>query len=256
MTIERLLSAYIDAGVTEDSVALRHWVLQVENADASDVAYIVKEVYKSAMATTGPSGGGQAFVLPFGPQPQQQQGNQKPPALSITVDDRSNSLVMVCSEGMYKDVKTLVENLDSKEVSNTEVVQLVKLKGIDPQLVQQAVNAFQGIAPQQGRGGGFGGGGFPGGGFGGGGFPGGGIGGGGFPGGGFGGGGFPGGGGGFGGGGFGGGGRGPAMGGGGGGNRGGGGGGDRRRWRRSPRRRRTPSLQRRPNRRNGGPLKF
>ena len=74
------------------------------------------------------------------------------------MDDRSNSLVLVCNEPMKGDVETLVNSLDNKTVSTTEVVKLVPLKGIDPALVQQAVNAMQGIAPQQQGGrGGFGG---------------------------------------------------------------------------------------------------
>ena len=143
------------------------------------------------------------------------------------MDDRSNSLILNCNEGMKKEIEYLVASLDNKTVATTEVVKLVPLKGIDPNLVQQAVAAIQGINPQQnnmgrgGFGGGFGGQGGFGGRGGGGGF--GGLGGGGFGGFGGGGGGNRGGFGGFGGGGGGNRGGFGGFGGGGGGNRGGGG---------------------------------
>ena len=161
LTIESLLSNYIDKGVTEDSVTLKHWVIPIRNADVSEIVLQVKDLYKAAM-DTGNSGGGNrgGFPFPFGPQ-QQQQSPAKPPALSVTADDRSNSLILYCSEAMKNDVEELVRQIDTRPTATTEVVQLVKLKGIDPALVQQAVNAVQGISPQQPGGrGGFGGGGF------------------------------------------------------------------------------------------------
>ncbi|MDY3556068.1 secretin N-terminal domain-containing protein [Gemmata sp. JC717] len=234
--IEKLLGGTIDAGVNDSAAVLKTFILPLKNADAAEMAAVVRDVYRSAMGTSGRNAavGAMPAFNPFaaalqggGGQPQQQQ----PPALSISVDDRSNSIILLCAETLYADVRELVTELDNATVATTEVVKLVQLKGVDPNVVQQAVNAMRGIdSRQQGGRGGFGGGGGTGG-FGGGGTGGGFPGGGGFGGGtgGFGGGGFGGGTGGFGGGGtggFGGGGnRGGGGGAGGGGNRGGGGGG-------------------------------
>ena len=201
--IEKLLAGTIDAGQRNDAGALlKTFVLPVQNASASEMAVIVRGVYRSAMATTGnnPTVGG----FPFLAQQQQAQTPPRPPALAMEVDTRSNSLVLVCAEPMYEDIRTLVGALDNATVSTTEVTRLMPLKGVDPNVVQQAINALQGRDTRNqntfgGQGGNFGanrggiggqggfGGGGPGGGFGGGG-PGGGFGGGG-PGGGFGGGG-------------------------------------------------------------------
>ncbi|MCS7269548.1 MAG: hypothetical protein NZ703_00555 [Gemmataceae bacterium] len=210
LAIESLLANYIDRGPDEDALALKTWILPVKNADAAEMAAIIRDVYRSALS----SGGNQPaapIVFPFAPLPQANQQNQRPPALTVSVDDRTNSLILNCSEPLFKDIKALVEQLDRAATSTTDVARLVKLGNLDPNVVQAAVLAVQGINPQQNRMGGFGMGGFgnrgPGG-FGMGGFGAGGFGGGGpFGGGGFGGGGGP-----FGGGGFGG--RGPAMGGG------------------------------------------
>src|SRR5262245_22717292 len=251
LLIEQLLASAIDGGRTDSAAVLKTFILPVKNADAAEMASTIREVYRYATTSTGgqPQIGGLPFFaalggrgggLATGGTAQQQQ----PPALSISTDDRSNSIILVCAETLFRDIEALVTQLDNATTSTTEVVQLVQLKGVDPNLVQQAINAMQGRdtrnlgnmggfgnrGPGGGGFGGPGGGGF--GGLGGGGFGGlggGGLGGGGFPGlggGGFGGGGFGGGGnrgGGFGGGGFGGGGN-RGGGGGGGGNRGGGGG--------------------------------
>ena len=149
--------------------------------------------------------------------------------MTLSVDARTNSLIVFGTETMNKEVELLVAELDaSPTVDAQEVTRWIPTKGIDPAVVQQMVNAMQGVdttrQQQQfggNRGTGFGGTGM--GGFGGGGM--GGFGGGGFGGGGFGGGGFRpgGGGGGFPGGGGGGGGFRPGGGGGGGGGRGAGG---------------------------------
>ncbi|MBP3959466.1 hypothetical protein J8F10_29835 [Gemmata sp. G18] len=218
--IEKLLEGAIDGGPNDSAVVMKTYILPLKNADAAEVATRIRELYRSAMS---PTGGGQVGALPVfnpfaaaalgGGGGQQQQ--QRPPALSLSVDDRSNSLLLVCAEPLYQDIRELALHLDNATISTTETVKLVQLKGIDPNVVQQAINAMQGrdTRQQQGNRGGFGQGGQGGGGLGGGQ-------------GGFGGGqgGFGGGQGGFGGGGFGGGGLGGGGGIGGGGNRGGGGG--------------------------------
>jgi type II secretion system protein D len=213
LAIESLLANYIDRGPDDDALALKTWILPVKNADAAEMATIIRDVYRSAMS----SGGGQPaapVIFPFAPLPQGNQQNQRPPALTVSVDDRTNSLILNCSEPLFKDIKALVEQLDRASTSTTDVARLVRLGNLDPNVVQAAVLAIQGINPQQSRPG-FGGMGGFGGGRGPGGFAGGGLGGNPFAGGGFGGNPFGGGFGGnpFGGGGFGGG-RGPALGGG------------------------------------------
>jgi type II secretion system protein D len=159
LTIEKLLRDYIDGGPSEDALTLKTHIVKVRNADAAEMASIVREVFRAATAA-GSAGqvANTAFPFPFAPQPQQQQ-QQKPPALSIAVDDRSNSLILQCTEQLKAEIETLVTSLDEATVSTTEVVKLVQLKGVDPTLVQQAVYAIQGLqVPQTGqRPGGFGG---------------------------------------------------------------------------------------------------
>ena len=146
--------------------------------------------------------------------------------ISISVNPRTNTLIVAAVDTLFDEVKDLVHQMDDEAAAENETVRVVPLHRTSALAVEKALEAFAGdavqaknpttttpgsgetnTAGQPGGGRGFGRGGYgnPGGGFGGGGFgnPGGGFGGFGGPGGGFGGGGFGGPGGGFGGGGFG-----------------------------------------------------
>jgi type II secretory pathway component GspD/PulD (secretin) len=240
MSIKKLLEKALDLSESESNAVPQTWVVgPLVNTKALEVSTTLKEVYSSLVNSrggAGRTGGGMPGGFPFGGGGAQAQASA-PVAFSIGVDERSNSLLVYCSKSLYEDITKLVEYMEEQAVpSPNKTVQIVNVQGIDPSLVQQAIEAIQGRTMSGGRttgtgagrtgGSGFPGGGLPsGGGFpgGGGGFPGGG---GGFPGMGGGRGGFGGGGGGFPG--MGGGGRGGFGGGGGGGFPGGGGGGGRR----------------------------
>ena len=73
-------------------------------------------------------------------------GQPRPVTLRVAVDEVSNSLIVTCSEAMFQDVKQLVDKMESFAKDNVKTVQLVKLNGIDPVYIQQAVEAFQGHA--------------------------------------------------------------------------------------------------------------
>src|SRR5262249_39716803 len=87
--------------------------------------------------------------------------------LSISVDDGTNSLVLGAPKSMYEDIKALVEQLEKAAKDSTRTVRFVPIRGVDPSLVQQALDAIQGRTTNQNQGmmGQFGGfrGGFPGG---------------------------------------------------------------------------------------------
>ena len=143
LTIEKLVSEYIDRGVTDDSVTPRQWTIQIKNASASEVAESVRSLYRSL---TTPTSQTPQTPIPF--VAPQAQVSAKPPALTVTVDDRTNKILLVCTEDIFREIKHLIESeLDVADVANPEVVKIVPLKGIDPLLVQQAIDAFQGRNP-------------------------------------------------------------------------------------------------------------
>ena len=68
----------------------------------------------------------------------------RPTALQIGIDDRSNSLVLNCSENLYKEIETLCETLDDSAKEHTSTIRIVSIQGVDPSLLAQAIDAVQG----------------------------------------------------------------------------------------------------------------
>ncbi|HZY87339.1 MAG TPA: secretin N-terminal domain-containing protein, partial [Gemmataceae bacterium] len=202
LTIRGLLAKAIDAGENENAAVLKTWVIgPLKYASAQEVSTVLKEVYReqtNQAPTASEIGGGRGAIFRAAALQTRNIGPDGLPrsvGLSIGVDDRTNSLMLNCSEAVYKDIDRLVKIMEDGAKGASRTVRVINIQGIDPAIVQQAVDAIQGrvtIRPTTGVGGiglpslpGIGGPGmFPGGGFPGGGFPGGGFPGGGFPGGG------------------------------------------------------------------------
>ena len=170
LTIRRLLASVIDSGETDSEAIQRTFVIALKNTEAIEMAAVVREVYKSAIAPSSGGGGGANPLFPFIPQQGGGGNQQRPPAMSVGVDERTNSLVVLASETLFREVKALVDQLDSTTATNgAEVVRIVPIQGIDPALLQQLVEAVQGGPPRTNAnanrptgGTGMGGGGFPG----------------------------------------------------------------------------------------------
>src|SRR5262249_44241475 len=71
-------------------------------------------------------------------------GNPRPHPLAIGVDERSNSLIRMSNDSLYKQIKTLTDELEKQAAGAVRTVKVVSIKGIDPALVEQAIQAFQG----------------------------------------------------------------------------------------------------------------
>jgi type II secretion system protein D len=216
LTIRELLGKALDTGEVDSEAVMKTHIIPLKHSIASDLAYILRDVYREYM-NNNPSPGRGGPLTSFanalsGNQPKlglDPYGGTQGVSLSLGVDDHTNSLIVNCNEKMFKDVKTLVDAMEEANEKTTMSIKIVSVKNLDPMVIQTAVDAVQGrktsgfgpggFGPgmQFGGGGGVFGGTGPGGTFGGGTFrPGGGGGGGFFPGGGGGGGFFPGGGGG------------------------------------------------------------
>jgi general secretion pathway protein D len=188
LTIRDLLANAIDNGQVESDALVKPHIIPLKYARATEVAEVVKELFKEATS----EGSGRSTVA-FGRSRSRggrggaptSSTEEEPVLLSVTSDDRSNNLLVNCPQAMYDDIKELTDELDRAAANTRRTVQVVSVKGgIDPTILQQAMDAIQGRAtttttPTSP----FGAGGFPGGrggagGFnrGGGGFPGGGVG--------------------------------------------------------------------------------
>lgn len=158
VTIKTLLDKYLDTDkVDSNAVAKTYLIGPLKYANATEVATVIKDVYREHInnnpvggVITGGTGG--SPFSPFGGRRSRSvqnqnidaNGNPRSVDLSIGVDDRSNSLIVMCSKPMYADVKIIAEKLDEAAQNSTRTIKVVSLKGVDPVLVQQAIEAIQG----------------------------------------------------------------------------------------------------------------
>jgi type II secretory pathway component GspD/PulD (secretin) len=152
LEVRRILKDSIDSGDTESAAIMKTWPpLLCKYASATEVVNVLRDVYRESMnqnasitSVNGLAGFNFAALRARRRQNLDVNGNAKQVALSIGVDDRTNSLVMNCSEPMYQDIKRVVERLDGAARDSTRTVKVISLKSIDPSLVQQAIDALQG----------------------------------------------------------------------------------------------------------------
>ena len=70
--------------------------------------------------------------------------------MSVGVDTRTNSLVVVAPDSLFEEVKDLVEQLDQAAINTNESVRVVTLHRANPAAVQQALSAITGNMVQSG----------------------------------------------------------------------------------------------------------
>src|SRR4029079_12863545 len=116
---------------------------------AIDVANVIREVYRESMNNNPLNQ--RTFTSPFVTSTRMSptlnidaNGNPRGVSLSVGIDDRTNSLVLSCPEKLFQDIRKLVDQLEKASADTTQTVKVVSIKGIDPHLVQQALDAIQG----------------------------------------------------------------------------------------------------------------
>src|SRR5262249_24621113 len=132
---------------------MRTWVIgPLRYATATEVANVLQNVYReqtnnNPQATNVNGFRGFAFGNFGGVQFQNRNvgpdGSPRAVTLAIARDDR-NSLVLQCSQGMYDEIKRLTERLEEDAKNSQRTIRVVQLQGIDPVIVQQAVDALSG----------------------------------------------------------------------------------------------------------------
>jgi len=163
LTIRDLLKRAIDSGETDSEAIERTWFIgPLKHANATDVARVIEGAYRERMsqdARRGVVGGFSGFSF-FGggfsssrgsSERNDASGNARAVTLSVGVDDRTNSLVVVCATPLFEDIKKLVEQMEKVAGDSPRTVRVVTVKGIDPNLVQQAIDAISGTKTTQSR---------------------------------------------------------------------------------------------------------
>jgi type II secretion system protein D len=182
VAVDQMVKA-LDAG-DESQASMQVHRKKLTHAIASEVAYVLESLYRDYVGEGSRRGnvggfsgfsfggfnsfaglGGNSRALLRGTDA---NGSIRPNPLSVSVDERTNTLLVLCNDTLFKQIEKLVDELELEAAGAVKSVRVVQVKGVDPTVVQQAIEIFQG--QQSGRGRGMGGGGFNGGGFGGGGF--------------------------------------------------------------------------------------
>ncbi len=152
LTIRHILAKELDAHPPAAAPLIRTWPpLRLKHAQAVDIYFVLRDVFRESMNNTRRFDNSVAFYGPLGSfarQPGQNvdaYGNPRGVTLSLAVDDRTNSLIVSSPKNMYEEIKDLAEKLDEAAKEYTqEVVEVVTIQGVDPQVVQRAVEAIQG----------------------------------------------------------------------------------------------------------------
>lgn len=175
LTIRSLLDRALDVGENDSRATIRtHIIGPLQFAHAVDVASVIQSVYRESMNNNptpirggsssfglfgGSTFGGGFGISPFGSSSSRSQvmnvdanGNPRGVTLSLGIDDRTNSLIVACPTPMYEDIKKLVEQLEKGASDAKQVVKILNVKGVDPELVQQALEAIQGRTATGNRG--------------------------------------------------------------------------------------------------------
>src|SRR5207245_2266299 len=122
MTIRRLIKEIDVVHTDQDHARVTNVIGPLKHAHADDVAVILRDVYRTALANqnaggitavSGGVGGGRGFGGgPFGQTAVVSTGGPLEVQLSVGVDNQTNSIIVQCPQPLFADVKTLVEQLD------------------------------------------------------------------------------------------------------------------------------------------------
>jgi hypothetical protein len=148
VAIRQLIDTAIDVTTPPDAKGLMrtHVIGPLKYAVATEVVDVIKDAYREETDNNplGGAVGGGRFRTPVPNQNIGPDGQPRPVTLTVGVDNQTNSIVVQCNDTMYQDIKALVEQLEKAARDSTRTVQVVRTRGVDPTLIQQALDALQG----------------------------------------------------------------------------------------------------------------
>lgn len=160
LEIRKLVRDTLDSGETDSKAVIRTFLVKLKYASASTVSNIIRDVYREYMNTDSQRtivGGFPGFGIGGFGRGQNRNvdanGNPRAVTLSVGVDDAANQLVLSCNEKLYEDIKKLSEQLDEAAKDSSRTIKVIPIKGLDPLLAQQAIDAIQGRRPNPNAGG-------------------------------------------------------------------------------------------------------
>jgi type II secretion system protein D len=160
LTVRSLVDQTIDRDLIDSKALIKvHAIGPLKYASAWDVATLIKEIYAEHLNNTLSaikSGATRNTYFGWGGLNLNTDaaGNPRPVDLTVTHDDATNTIIVACNDAMYESIEKLAAQMDNAAQNSTKVWMAVPVKGIDPMLIQQALDAIQGkhrngTGPQQ-----------------------------------------------------------------------------------------------------------
>jgi type II secretory pathway component GspD/PulD (secretin) len=154
--IKKLVKKSLDVSNEGSEALLRpHVIGPLKYVNATDVSAVLKDVFRESVNNNPTADqqprrpviiGDPAPVLGIDPE------GKKGVSLSVAVDERTNSLIVFCPDRTYKDIKKLVDMLEKAASKSRPTVKMVSIKGVDPKIIQHALDAIQGRSTSNGNG--------------------------------------------------------------------------------------------------------
>ena len=127
--------------------------IPVRYVPVNEIAQVVREVYANRLANGGGSGrqrqpSPEEFIRALrgggGNRSKNDRAAEEQTKMTVGVDARRNSLIVVAPDVLFTEVQTLVEQLDQPNSEVMETSRVVTLREADPELVRQALSALVG----------------------------------------------------------------------------------------------------------------
>ena len=154
--LEQLLKVIDREGsITDVETAGKPHILPIRYLEAEQVAGIVREAFSNRMASAsgGQAGGGQPNPVELIRALRGGRGGRadadvksEEAKMTITVDNRSNSLIVTAPEPLFEQVEELVALVDQGSPELDESIRIVSFKKSNPETMQRALAAILGAS--------------------------------------------------------------------------------------------------------------
>lgn len=143
--VEQMLEI-LDASETPEQLRNRApRYINVKHAEISDVAEMIRDIYKEELE---PDRGGQNNPLAAlmgggggGSRGGSRGQTQAQVKLTLSVDSRASRLIVSCSEPLFKQIETMVEQIDSAALESKRTVRVVSLENVKSNQLKAALGA-------------------------------------------------------------------------------------------------------------------
>jgi len=142
--IEDLLEVLDSKEIPESLASNKPRLIPVKNTEASRIEQVLRSIYKSAL-TTG--GGGPPIPVPTGVSKEVAAAIQsvnaaaQTPLLTLEVDERTNSLVVMAPTNLFEEIEELVEEMDNAAIDDSaRRLKVIQLKRLNTRSLEQSLD--------------------------------------------------------------------------------------------------------------------